>query len=206
MRVTVRLMLSALACTLALGGCRVESHKGDGGNEDVKVATPFGHMQVNTDKAQVQDSVGLNIYPGATPDNTEHGNNKSADINMSFGNFRLRVKAISYLTPDSVADVEAFYRKDLARYGTVIACDDQRAIGTPTRTPEGLTCNDDQDEHTHTHGGTGAHFELKTGSKQHQHLVGLTRDGERTKIGLVALDLPSGHFGNNDGESEKSAQ
>ena len=205
MRTALQMIVPVLACTVALTGCRVESRKGDGGNEeDVKVATPFGHMQIDTNKAQVQDSVGLSVYPGATPDTTDGGNKKSADINMSFGSFKLRVKAISYVTPDAVNQVEAFYRKDLAKYGTVIACDDHHAVGTPTHTPEGLTCEDDKSEHAHA--DTMSSFELKTGSKQHQHLVGISREGERTKIGLVALDLPGGHFSGTDGDSEKETQ
>jgi hypothetical protein len=38
---------------------------------------------------------------------------------------------------------------------------------------------------------TGQHkLELKTGSKRHQHVVGIDNDGSGTKFALIALDLP----------------
>ncbi len=181
----------------------MESHNN---NDDVRVATPFGHMQVNTDRDQVQQSVGLSVYPGATVDDTEHGKNKSANIDMSFGSFRLRVKAISYHTPDPVATVESFYRKDLARYGTVIACAGTRPVGTPTRTPEGLTCDEDKEDRAKMHGNLAeSSLTLKTGSRQHQRIVGLSQDGSTTRIGLVLLDLPN-HLDAGDDEKEDASR
>jgi hypothetical protein len=42
-------------------------------------------------------------------------------------------------------------------------------------------------------------MELKAGSKQHQHIAAIDPQGNGTKFGLVALDLP-GHlsFGDKD--------
>lgn len=179
-----------------LTACRVEAHKAAdrGKGDDVKIATPFGHMQVNTNHADVQDSLGLSVYPGAVAEQRENGNDSQADINFSFGRFKLRVKAMSFLTPDPIDKVEAFYRKDLAKYGSVIECADNAAVGTPVRTSEGLTCDEDKGRSA-MHGNVSASLELKTGSKQHQHVVGLERRGDQTKIGLVALDLPGEHFG-----------
>ena len=182
---------------LAVSGCRVEAGKnsnGDG-NDNVKVATPFGHMQVNTKPGDVESSVGLSVYPGAVPEKKENGHTDQADINFSFGRFKLRVKALSFVTPDPVDKVAAFYRKDLAKYGAVITCSGHRPVGEPTRTNEGLTCEEDHDNHG-AHADVGdSGLELKTGSRQHQHVVGLERKGDETKIGLVALDLPGEHFG-----------
>ena len=189
MRTAWKAALFVMAIPVSLAGCRVESHE----NKDVKVATPFGHMQVNTDRSQIQESVGLHVYPGATLDDNERGKNNSANIDMSFGSFKLRVKAITYHTTDPLDRVEAFYRNDLARYGAVIACSGNRTIGNPTRTGEGLTCEEDKSSHTKVQGDVPRmSLELKTGSRQHQHVVGLDGDAGGTKIGLVVLDLP-GH-------------
>jgi hypothetical protein len=43
---------------------------------------------------------------------------------------------------------------------------------------------------------------LKAGSKLHQHIVAIDPDGSGTKIGLVALDLPS-HLGIEDDRNDK---
>ncbi len=47
-------------------------------------------------------------------------------------------------------------------------------------------------------------MELKAGSKLHQHIVAIDPEGNGTKFGLVALDLP-GHisFGSGDDNNHK---
>jgi hypothetical protein len=191
------LLLGALPITLMLG-CRIESKKSESGNGDnVKIATPFGGMSVKTDDSDIAKSTGLPIYPGAVvtkKKNKDDHNDGAADINMSFGNFTLRVKAVSFTTPDPPDQVLAFYKKGLARFGTVIQCKDHTAVGTPTRTPDGLTCSDDEkDSHVHVDDDISGKTELKAGSKQHQHIVAIDPQDNGTKFGLVALDLP-GHF------------
>jgi hypothetical protein len=201
-------LATGLAAALATTGCRVDQHNKDG-NDDVKIATPFGGMSVKTDDKSVQAGLGIALYPGATfvkkthtdKDGKDHVEG-SADINMSFGSFHLGVKAVSYTTPDAPDKVLAFYRKDLTRYGQVIFCKGNHAVGKPTETQDGLTC----DKETHTHvkideDETGSEGELKAGSKLHQHIVTIDAQGSGTKFGLVALDLP-GHVGIEDNDKE----
>ncbi len=180
-----------------LAGCHVESKK-NGNGDDVKIATPFGGMSVKTDDADVAKSTGLPTYPGAElvkkKDKDDHEDG-AADINMSFGSFQLRVKAVSFRTPDSPDKVLAFYKTNMARFGTVIQCKDHHPVGTPTQTADGLTCSDDErhNKTVHVDDDMSGKMELKAGSKQHQHIVGIDPEGTGTKFGLVALDLP-GHF------------
>ena len=186
-----------------LAGCRV-SNDAKTGDNNVKVATPFGGLQIKTNAAAAQAAVGLPTYPGAEPIKNEHGadhNSGAADINMSFGSFQLRVKALSFRTPDSPDKVQAFYRNALRRYGDVIACANDHPVGTPTRTAEGLTC--DKDGHGSGDTASSQKIELKTGSEKHQHTVSIEPEGGGTKFALVALDLP-GHvsLGNNQAEPE----
>jgi hypothetical protein len=183
--------LSALApvAMLLLAGCRVETDKhGDGDN--VKISTPFGGMQVKTNDAATVEDIGLAAYPGAQL--LQHDNDDgSADVNMSFGGFQLRVKAASFRTGDTPGKVEAFYRNDMKRFGDVIACRDNHAVGTPSKTFEGLTCDDQKNGHVKVQADQSKHqLELKAGSRQHQHIAEIDPDGGGTKIGLVALDLP----------------
>jgi hypothetical protein len=192
--VVVAIMIGAMAL---MGGCRIESDKKNG-NDNVKIATPFGGMTVKTNDAAVVDGLGLPVYPGAELVKKDK-NNGAADVNMSFGSFQLRVKAASYRTQDSPEQVTAFYRKALGRYGDVIQCQNDKPVGTPVRTTEGLTCNNEKENHVYVNDDESGKMELKAGSKQHQHIAAIDPDGSGTKFGLVALDLP-GHvsFGNND--------
>ena len=87
-----------LTATL-LAGCRVQSDK-HGDSDNVKISTPFGGLQVKTNDAVVADGIGLPAYPGAQSVKKDKDDG-AADVNMSFGNFQLRVKAVSYRTGDS---------------------------------------------------------------------------------------------------------
>ncbi len=203
-----------------LTGCTVsKGAHGDGDN--VKIATPFGGLQVKTNSADVLATIGLPAYPGAAmvrknKDEGKEGEG-SADVNLSFGSFQLKVKAASFRTSDSPDKVLAFYKKGLGRYGDVIQCDGKHAVGAPIRTTEGLTCDDSSNASgrgVHISGndlqinGSGSddrtRFQLKAGSKKHQHVVDIDPEGAGTKFGLVALDLPTDfHFGEGKDTEDK---
>jgi hypothetical protein len=202
-QVRVAAVLGAVVAISLTAGCRVETHK-DGNADNVRIATPFGGMSVKTNEAVVQDNLGLDVYPGAVPEKKKNENDSAADINMSFGSFHLGVKAASYTTPDSPDKVMAFYQKSLAKHGTVIECKHDQPIGTTTRTPDGLTCDDDNKKHVNINikNDDGGETQLKFGSKQHQHIVSIEAKNGGTKIGLVALDLP-GSFTVKDEDADK---
>jgi hypothetical protein len=183
--------LALLAATLATTGCSVEKKGSNGNNEEVKIETPVGGLKVKTNDAAIAADAGLAVYPGATVVRNDR-NNGAADVELNFGDFHLRVMALGYQTPDSPEKVSAFYRKELTRYGDVIECKDDRPVGTPSRTSEGLTC----DEGKHIEISTldrhaKAEIELKTGSKLHQHIVAIEPHSGGTKFGLATFDLPS---------------
>lgn len=192
-------MLAATMALLAATGCRVHVDKDqDGKEKTVQVETPFGGIHVNTDKTSASD-LGLPIYPGAKP-SEDHDKHGSADVHMGFGQWQLRVKAVSYQTNDSEEKVEAFYKKALTRFGDVIVCRDKKPVGSPVTTREGLTCADDSEKNSiKVNEDAGRHIELKAGSKRHQHIVGFEDPKEGvTHFALVALDLPSGMGGDDD--------
>lgn len=193
-------MVAALALPL---GCRIES-KGQGDNKDVKIATPFGGMSVKTDDATVLQGTGLPPYPGAELVKKKDKDNGAADVNLSFGSFQLRVKALSYRTSDAPEQVASFYRKALGRYGDVIECVNGKPVGTPTRTAEGLGCESDKNDKNFNMNDeeTGKRV-FKAGSKLHQHFVAVDPEGNGTKFGLVALDLPS-HVTMGDDKGDKT--
>jgi hypothetical protein len=189
--------LGTAALATLLVGCRVEKTE-NGDSKDVHISTPFGGMHVTTNDADTLASIGLPAYPGAQPVNEDDDHNRSANVDMSFGGFQLRVKVAKYRTKDSSDKVETFYRDGMKRFGDVIACRDDHTAGGPARTSEGLTCEGEKNVHVNADDHEGNNkLELKAGSKQHQHIVSIEPDGGGTKIGLIALDLPTG-----DGDSD----
>jgi hypothetical protein len=196
--------LAALALSAAITGCfRVHVDKDSKGEDkNVQVDTPFGGVHVNTNQTSASD-LGLPVYPGAqqVAGDDKH---KSADVHLGFGDWELRVRAVSYGTADKQDQVSAFYKQALARYGTVVTCQGHTPVGTPTATNDGLTCADDGNgkgikiDH-HDYGTDDSGLELKAGSKRHQHIVGFenSQDGQ-TRFALVALDLPGGMNGGSD--------
>ena len=189
-------LVVGLALAGGVAGCRVQVDKDSNGQEKkVQVDTPFGGVHVNTDQTTAVD-LGLPTYPGAeiVKGDDKH---KSADVHLGFGEWELRVRAVSYETSDSQDKVTDFYKKALGRFGDVITCQGNSPVGAPSTTHEGLTCTDDKDSHVQIdrgdyHMGKGD-LELKAGSKRHQHIVGFEspRDG-KTRFAMVALDLPAG--------------
>jgi hypothetical protein len=204
MRTNRGLAAAVILGVVMVSGCRIESDK-KGDNDNVKIATPFGGMQIKTNDAAVVDGIGLPVYPGAELVKKKKNNDGAADINMSFGSFQLKVKAASFRTADSPDQVAAFYRKALARYGDVIDCQNNKAVGKPIQTSEGLTCDNEKENHITVDDDMSDKRELKAGSKQHQHIVSIDPDGSGSKMGLVSLDLP-GHFSFGDNDKDKDKQ
>lgn len=206
----LRRLCALLAVTLLFTGCDVSHHK-NGDSDNVQVRTPFGDMHIKTNDDANIAGIGLSTYPGAVPVKEHDDNdNDNANISLNFGDFHLGVKAASFQTTDSPDKVEAFYRKDLARYGDVIKCRGNEPVGQPAHTSQGLTCSDNDDAHVHTTDGHSKGFsfsagnssdqlELRAGSPGHLHIVSLESKNGGTKFGLVALDLPNHH---NSSESE----
>jgi hypothetical protein len=203
------LRTAAVPITLAIAlilaaGCRVETHGKGEGTDNVKIAAPFGGMSVKTDDSVAQ-STGLPTYPGATIVKKDKDTG-TADINLAIGGFQFRVKAVSYRTADSPEQVATFYRKALGHFGDVIQCVHNAPVGTPTRTSEGLTCDDDSRKKINISDDSTNHIQLKAGSKSHQHLVEIGPEGSGTKFGLVELDLPSHVVLGNDNDKDKDTR
>jgi hypothetical protein len=190
-------MLAVAVLVTGLAGCRVRVDKDKNGDEKrVQVDTPFGGVHVNTDQTTAAD-LGLPAYPGAEliRDDDKH---ESADVHLGFGQWELRVRAVSYASADPQDKVVAFYKQALGRYGEVLTCRNHQPVGSPKITSEGLTCEEDQkgakvEINGHKNGfGHDTELELKAGSKRHQHGVGFEepKDG-KTRFAMVEVDLPA---------------
>lgn len=196
-RAAISASVLAACLSLLLTGCVVKVDKNNQGSQkkdNVSVVTPFGGVHVQTNQLSAAD-LGMPVYPGATlATGSGNDHDKSANIDMGFGPWQMRLKVVHYTTPDSQDKVAAFYRKALGQFGTVIACNGDSADGTPSRTDQGLTCN----EHDH-HGNVnvnvqgyqpGQGFNLRAGSVHHQHIVAFDDSNGGTKFTIVEMVLP----------------
>jgi hypothetical protein len=198
--------LSLLAVVLCgATGCKVQVDKSsNGGGDNVKIATPFGGISVNKDQTSPAE-LGLPAYPGAVLETAGDGNH-SAKVDLGFGSWKLKVKTAHYSTADNRDQVLSFYRKALSEYGGVIECAEDKPVGPPVTTGEGLSC--DHSDHS-DHSGNSGHsdfdhgfphsqfhsgdLELKAGSPRHQHILVLHGGNtSATHFSLIALDLPRG--------------
>ena len=186
--------LLCIALPLMTIGCSIHVDKGKNGEDKkVKIDTPLGNIHVNADKPAA--NIGIALYPGATPQ-PDHDGDKDADVQLGFGEWKMRVQVAHFNTSDDRDKVMAYYRKSLGRYGDVIECRNGDAVGTPVRTSEGLTCSDDDKDH-HVKMDTGERgVTLRAGSKRHQYIVAFDKDDADsasgpTKFTLIALELPS---------------
>jgi hypothetical protein len=187
--------LLCLALSLVTAGCSINVDKDANGKEKkVKIDTPLGNIHVNADKPSA--SLGIALYPGAIAD-PDHDGDKDADVQLGFGEWKMRVQVAHFNTSDNQDKVLTYYRKSLSRYGDVIECKDNEPIGSPAKTAEGLTCSEnDQDNHIKVDHGDDHGLTLRAGSKRHQHIVAFDKDDADTAAGptkftLIALDLPA---------------
>ena len=183
-----------LALPLVTVGCSINVDKGaNGEDKKVKIDTPLGNIHVNADKPS--GTLGIALYPGAIAQ-PDHDGDKDADVQLGFGEWKMRVQVAHFNTSDDRDKVLTYYRKSLSRYGDVIECRDDQPVGSPAKTAEGLTCSEN-DKDRHMKVDTGDHgLTLRAGSRRHQHIVAFDKDDADsasgpTKFTLIALDLPA---------------
>jgi|tagenome__1003787_1003787.scaffolds.fasta_scaffold20324017_2 hypothetical protein len=186
----VRIAGSTLLLSLALSvsGCTVRETRRNGDNGDkatetkgAEITTPFGTLRArNEDNGQ---ATGLAIYPGARvlhEKSDDHGGNVVIDT-PAFG---LKVVAVKYETDDPPEKVLDFYRKELRQFGKkVVECHpnhdpDDVTVGEVHGKGGELTCDKDNND-------KGSTTELKAGTDDNQHVVGVEPKGKGTKFALV---------------------
>lgn len=172
-------ILAALAIAFLLSACTIQK-KENGDNKDVKIETPFGGMQIKADDKKPADT-GLAQYPNARLKEKSGDDEHSANVDMNFGPFGMKVAAVTYVTDDSKDKVLDFYRKDLSRYGRVLEC------------KGGI--DDEGDDLVCKPGKHDAEVELGTGTKMRRHIVAVKTNGSGTEFSLVYLQLRGGKEG-----------
>ena len=129
--------------------------------------------------------LGLPIYPGSH--RHQNNSNDSPALNMGLwgGSSGFKLFVLKMESTDAPNKVEAFYRKALAKYGTVLDCTDPTpASGNSDdqnkKSSKALTCEDEKPK-------TGE-ISLKAGTKAKEHAVGIQPNGSGTLYQLVYVE------------------
>lgn len=179
-------LMATVAAFLVFSACSVNVDKhGEDGEKKVDIQTPMGGLHVSGG-ADVRD-VGLSVYPNAhpKPKSDDDNDERSANVNLSFGNFGLKVVAVEYLSDDAPDKVLAYYSNELKKYGKVLQCEGTSA-GFNAHIGKSDDDKDDSDSGALTCGDSkGAGTELKVGSKANQHIVSVKPNGKGSDFALV---------------------
>jgi hypothetical protein len=176
------LLCSALiaAAVLLSAACNMHvDEKKEGKNKNVDISTPFGDLKVRN-QADAKDT-GLPIFPNSheKPGDNDH-DSKSANVNLSFGKFGLKVAVATYETDASPDKVLAYYRTEVGKYGKILECKG----GSMGNVSIDHDDKDDKELHCDSHGDSNV-IELKVGNQGLQRIVAVKPSGKGTEFSLV---------------------
>jgi hypothetical protein len=188
---------AVLAALVVLPACSINvKDKNKNGQSSVDIKSPMGDLHVD-EQPDIRDA-GLTVYPGARPAPKETGEDKkSANVNLSFPGFALKVVAAEFASDDSPDKVLAYYEKELQKYGKAIQCHGPWNGGD-------VGVNADKDAWQHKNGdglskpvscrdsGSGDSVELKVGTEGNQHLVAIKPQGKGSRFALVYVRARTG--------------
>ncbi|HEX6879817.1 MAG TPA: hypothetical protein VF135_05605 [Terriglobales bacterium] len=145
--------------------------------QDSKSSMGDGYGLVANSNGKVKD-IGLSVYPGARPQKDSDNDSAVATLGLWGPSSGFHLSLMKFETGDSKDKVAAFYRKELAKYGKVLDCGDPAA----PRGKKGneLTCEDDHPDKDEVM--------LKAGTKQNQHIVGISEKDGATRFQLIHLE------------------
>jgi hypothetical protein len=165
---------------LVLAACNMHvDEKKEGKNKNVDISTPFGDLKVRN-QADAKDT-GLPVYPNSHEKPSDNNDdNKSANVNLSFGKFGLKVAVATYETDASPDKVLAYYRTEIGKYGKVLECKG----GSIGNVHVDHSDKNDKELHCDSHGDSNV-TELKVGNEGLQRIVAVKPNGKGTEFSLV---------------------
>ena len=184
----------AMVGLIVLPGCTVKVNKGANGEEKkVDIETPVGGIHVNNG-ADARDT-GLPVYPGAKEKSeSKDGEEKNANVNISAGNFGLKVVAIEFVTDDPPDKVAAYYRDQLKHFGNILECHTSNRHGDAGNVGVHKGGDKNSSGQLSCEHDSGNTLELKVGTKQDQHIVAISSqdNGKGTDFALVFVQTHGG--------------
>jgi len=172
------LLCGMLCAPLPLSAQEKPDKESPGSNRDQGAGIYFNA------EASAKD-VGLPIYPGARPHKEKDEDKPSAKFGLWGSSFAFKLAVLKLESSDSPQKVAAFYKKALAKYGTVLDCSAASAQTTDKdkgKSSNQLTCEDDKP-------GPGE-MTFKAGTKEKQHVVGIQANGSGSLFQLVYVESP----------------
>jgi hypothetical protein len=130
-------------------------------------------------KQATAKEVGLPVYSGAKPHKDEKEDSPSVQMGIWGSAFGFKLAVMKLESNDAPEKIAEFYKKALAKYGTVLNCSE------PSQKPSAkdsnkLECGDDKPEK----GG----LLFKAGTKEKQHLVAIQANGQGSLFQLVYVE------------------
>jgi hypothetical protein len=138
---------------------------------------------VSFSKQATSKEVGVPVYPGAKPHKDEKDDSSSVEMGLWGGSFGFKLAVMKMESNDSPAKIAEFYKKALARYGTVLNCSDaspKTSAKEKSGSSNKLECDDDKPEK----GG----LVFKAGTKEKQHVVAIQPNGTGSLFQLVYVE------------------
>jgi hypothetical protein len=138
---------------------------------------------VTISKQATPKEVGLPAYPGAKLHKDEKDDSPSVQLGLWGSTFGFKLAVMKMESGDAPGKIADFYKKALAKYGTVLDCSEasQKANSKEKNgTSNQLSCEDDKPEK----GG----LLFKAGTKEKQHLVAIQPDGQGSLFQLVYVE------------------
>jgi len=168
------LTLALLLLAASLFGQTTQS-KTDDGKHLILVQTDSARYGVGVDKLDPKQ-LGVAIYPGAKVDKGDN-DEKGANLSLDWGQKSTHLYVQKYLTPDSPERVLSFYRKQLSQFGTVLECRGGKAV---VNVSSSLKCEGGDDDQN---------IQLKSGTENRQHIVGVTPKDKGTGFAILYLQV-----------------
>src|SRR5712692_10633746 len=134
-------------------------------------------------KQATAKDVGLPLYPGARAHKDEKDDSPSVQMGIWGSSFGFKLAVMKLESNDAPEKIAEFYKKALAKYGTVLNCSEpsQKAPGKDKAgSSKRLECDDDKPEK----GG----LLFKAGTKEKQHIVGIQPNGQGSLFQLVYVE------------------
>ena len=138
---------------------------------------------VMVSKQATAKDVGLPVYPGAKAHKDEKDDSPTVQMGMWGGSFGFKLAVMKMESSDAPEKIAEYYKKALAKYGTVLNCSDASAKSSTknkTGASNQIECEDDKPEK----GG----LVFKAGTKEKQHIVGIQPNGRGSVFQLVYVE------------------
>jgi hypothetical protein len=137
-------------------------------------------------KQATSKEVGLPVYPGAKAHKDEKDDSPSIQMGLWGSTFGFKLAVMKMESNDAPERIAEFYKKALAKYGTVLNCSDpSNKAGAKDKggSSNKVECDDDKPEK----GG----LVFKAGTKEKQHVVGIQPNGQGSLFQLVYVEAHS---------------